>query len=838
MEEHSNKLHLTINRDYSSSDSETLVSLNSSLLLGTMEFFCVLLVSIGSISCLLDILNPFASMNGSVFRLCFFWSLCFTILFHLNKPRLYAAISLLLFTIYLFFNYQLIILGCKYLFTLIVEGINLYYFVNLPSFPAYSSSKDGFVLLISCFIFLLTLLFSYTLVCNKKTIYIIEIAIFIPLMGLMIGTLPDKTNLLLTILSLFFTIPLGSRRNFYGRRNSTVYAICCGICMFLTLFSLPMAHWIGGKTSPFFLQHHSNLINAEKAVEASIISGSWYYDLFLSGSFSLFSSPPGTLNNNSPNFSGIPIMEVTLDAAPTQSLYLKDWVGGNYKNNAWSSISEENFAKISEKFSIKTKEDAARRVHNLSYKHFQDIDLYATSLGRKRENTMTITKLQKSMSEIPFPYFCKIPAAAIPVADGYYSKETPFESITYQGYPLKNIFSYDSIILSNLAYYVFDLAVLQTFQPEEDDSILEKAYQNYVWQEYLSVPAEGLTRIKDLCEAAKSELTINKKIDTSLAIDFVTNYLSEHAVYSTSLSKAPAQSDILDYFLFEQKKGFCIHFASTATLMFRMLGIPSRYVTGYLIPETVFKQQDNPNEYKAMVKDSFAHAWPEIYVEGAGWIPIESTPGNYRSGADWPLASQKPASAPTPTVPNQKPDNKPTVTPPPVKEPITPAPDKSNSSGHTESAAAKFQIPRWLFITLGCFLCIVFIIVAIVLRRKYIISKRMEFIHLSDTKKAVESICFEVYRLIKFENHMRLDFKDDAEYAQFIQNAIPCFNENEFITFSSICEKALFSKEGIPESELSFCQTIYYKLQAYEMNQIKQNKKGLTYLWIKYFIIL
>ena len=62
--------------------------------------------------------------------------------------------------------------------------------------------------------------------------------------------------------------------------------------------------------------------------------------------------------------------------------------------------------------------------------------------------------------------------------------------------------------------------------------------------------------------------------------------------------------------------------ASAAASMFRMLGIPARYVEGYIITES-----DIQGAGQVSVRNSAYHAWPEIYVDGYGWVPVEVTPG-------------------------------------------------------------------------------------------------------------------------------------------------------------------------------------------------------------------
>ncbi|MCR5459872.1 MAG: DUF3488 and transglutaminase-like domain-containing protein [Acetatifactor sp.] len=103
--------------------------------------------------------------------------------------------------------------------------------------------------------------------------------------------------------------------------------------------------------------------------------------------------------------------------------------------------------------------------------------------------------------------------------------------------------------------------------------------------------------------------------------------------------------DYVSYFLSKNKKGYCSHFASAGTMMLRNMGIPARYVEGY-----VFTYTDVVNDGKLLedisyeeyydgysplgdtalveleIPDAHGHAWIEMFVEGKGWIVVEVTP--------------------------------------------------------------------------------------------------------------------------------------------------------------------------------------------------------------------
>jgi len=86
----------------------------------------------------------------------------------------------------------------------------------------------------------------------------------------------------------------------------------------------------------------------------------------------------------------------------------------------------------------------------------------------------------------------------------------------------------------------------------------------------------------------------------------------------------------IDEFLFETKQGFCEHYASAFVFLMRAANIPARVVTGYLGGEF----NDIGNYY--IVRQSDAHAWAEVLLEGQGWVRVDPTgaiaPARIQSG--------------------------------------------------------------------------------------------------------------------------------------------------------------------------------------------------------------
>ncbi len=100
------------------------------------------------------------------------------------------------------------------------------------------------------------------------------------------------------------------------------------------------------------------------------------------------------------------------------------------------------------------------------------------------------------------------------------------------------------------------------------------------------------------------------------------------------------ESDFLDYFVLESREGFCSHFATAFVLLARAEGIPARYAQGYIVYPK--------GNRKITVKSTWAHAWPEVYYDNAGWVAYEPTPA-YVNNSYWVTEDGTPAQTVQPT---------------------------------------------------------------------------------------------------------------------------------------------------------------------------------------------
>lgn len=97
---------------------------------------------------------------------------------------------------------------------------------------------------------------------------------------------------------------------------------------------------------------------------------------------------------------------------------------------------------------------------------------------------------------------------------------------------------------------------------------------------------------------------------------------------AAGISGAPAR-DYVTWFLEDACEGNSAAFAGAAVLAFRQAGVPARYAEGYLLDEEAIGRMQAAGDSSCVLDEGDAHAWVEVYVDGAGWMPIEVTPGFY-----------------------------------------------------------------------------------------------------------------------------------------------------------------------------------------------------------------
>ena len=251
--------------------------------------------------------------------------------------------------------------------------------------------------------------------------------------------------------------------------------------------------------------------------------------------------------------------------------------------------------------------------------------------------------------------------------------------------------------------------------------------------EYLQIDsstAEGLRQIA-------IDAGIDPSADRAEIADKVAAYISSSGIYTLNPNITPEGEDFALYFLQTSKRGYCIHFATAATLMFRALDIPARYTSGFIV--TIPRGQAGS---VVEVTDRGAHAWVEVFYEDVGWLPLEVTPAGFDSGIPQrsPHSTDTGTASPevSPSV-TESPSTSPGVTPPSVST-ETDTGDGPGSSPETEGQPGveeEQQADPWSVAVLIPVFCVAAFILAVATRFVVMRIYRKKQFALADTNASV-----------------------------------------------------------------------------------------------------
>ena len=263
---------------------------------------------------------------------------------------------------------------------------------------------------------------------------------------------------------------------------------------------------------------------------------------------------------------------------------------------------------------------------------------------------------------------------------------------------------------------------------------------------------------------------------TSEKVYGVVEFVKNLHPYDQQTPYPPEGSDFVTWFITQAKSGFCVHYATTAAVLLRMIGVPTRYVTGYLTGSDVFVSGS-----EISMRD--AHAWFEFFDPDYGWILDDATPGNaitaghfnaYAIATEYGDMNYSFPATPTPT-----PSPTPTPTTAPVHGTIygpTLSPTPTVTPVQESASVFSFTIPPAVLVIL----IVLLVIAAMIglLRLLYILFWKLRFKSDSLNRRAIEYTRY-------FNMHGHILEAPDSRVVR------------------SICTKAEYCEDSISEEELA-----------------------------------
>lgn len=159
----------------------------------------------------------------------------------------------------------------------------------------------------------------------------------------------------------------------------------------------------------------------------------------------------------------------------------------------------------------------------------------------------------------------------------------------------------------------------ESFVPGFDADALRgagQAYPDWIRTQYMRVPDTMPPRV--LALARDLTATEPTPYDRAVAIE---TYLHTFP-YSLNVPLPPENHDVVDYFLFDLRRGYCDYYATAMAMLARAAGMPARVAVGY----AAGTYDAATHTYR--VTEADAHSWTQIYFPNYGWVDFEPTSGH------------------------------------------------------------------------------------------------------------------------------------------------------------------------------------------------------------------
>lgn len=486
---------------------------------------------------------------------------------------------------------------------------NSYYGTSYPISNRGSLYASYTCLLLTCVLWFLLWNLAYGL---KKRWILIVFPVIVPLLQLYVGMSPKGVGVSLLFVGALLMVALGTRErtlgiSYRGKNKNTTFIVqnlfVKGVVVFLIMVSMLLSN-------VFYKDNMAELVS--KKPELLKLQDDLWNRLT---NFNLIEIMDvqfnrEELNNNTPIYTGRNVFTVSLDESPGFSIYLKGYQGSVYEDSVWlgdysyfSQVCKENGSKP---------EEAAEALLQSLYDQVPEFSVLSSTLPSGTRGMEFSIRYQQNSNIAHAPYFFDYQS----MDEEYTLKgdvwlQKTFTDRTISGVCLNPSYSFISMIQDQM------FGLYGGFSLDEYEWYDEVAIANNK-----QVPPE----LEAFFDAIGIETKVNKNLKNPiLTADNVSIYLDSIMDYSLELDELPAGEDPIIYAMSESGEGYCMHFASAGTMILRYLGIPARYVSGYIAPASGFKLASG--KYVSQVKDWNAHAWVEVYIEGLGWIPVEMTPG-------------------------------------------------------------------------------------------------------------------------------------------------------------------------------------------------------------------
>lgn len=329
-------------------------------------------------------------------------------------------------------------------------------------------------------------------------------------------------------------------------------------------------------------------------------------------------------------YSGETMIKISGAVNTEYGLYLKGYTGDIYEKNKWSSLRKKDEYK-QELAGLEAEGISPENFHITLRNQLGDSE---TSGVDSVWNTgrLTIRNIAFGYGNYLVPY---------EPGSGFKSEDDGKSTIEIPGihYTIEYYTVYPQVIKKDFNQQDYSLANVLFWDSNKGQ---RQKMKDFVNKYYLQVPDS----VNTVCEEFKAYLKNNGDLETKYkagkasAADMaraVKQYIMADTAYTLAPGRTPSGKETVEYFLKENKKGYCTYYATTAAVLLRSVGVPTRYVEGMYVP----KEQLAPiaEKKEVPVPDKDAHAWIEVFDDYYGFVPVEVTPGQGEQDTDTSVSS-------------------------------------------------------------------------------------------------------------------------------------------------------------------------------------------------------
>lgn len=530
--------------------------------------------------------------------------------------------------------------------------------------------------------------------------------------------------------------------------------------------------------------------------------------------------------------------------SPDRNIYNLEIINENIDNRIFLTT-PEMIQDESDLHSIKTNYDNAFRTDSFtglnSYSFSTDYSAYGYLVyAEEPDGSTSITDILKNGD------FSPIFDISIYLADtvtneqkdsisDFFDKERQYRQFVvenYTSYPdnFDDIIPIDEIADADALYDMSKTTVAgeYTYSFDDGDYYISEGGQSRYYSEWSAAQDNS----DAVCNISVSDYYDN-------AISKVKSYLHSAAEYTLSPGQTPYGEDFINYFLNENHKGYCVHFATAATLMLRRLGIPARYVEGYYISPA--DQWNTDADGYVSIPDSRAHAWTEIYYPLYGWVVADFTPSYSEGGSvpaendSWKDSSDTDTSeSDTDSSTDAQTDSDSSDT-----ESVTDTDTSSEMSvsldtDHAAALKKNYKVSAAVKRTLQIVLCVIIVLLLWSAVRLAILRIRRKIFNSDNTAFAVKSIYSVSLRWLALIHLKPYAHEGEQEFAKRIYRKLPLNNQKDFITFTQTALSSRFAEYSPERNQVNEMLKIFDELA----DGVYKSQPKLRKFIIKYFLFL